>query len=109
MAWYVGAVESLGLQLCSVESPIERRRKRGVDDNAEQGGGSSSSAAAAIVAGTWLTPQKKARSSLEVCEMNTTRCFGPLLITVEDLGRTMMTNDLILMGDGAGFQVCKRL
>jgi hypothetical protein len=60
------------------------------------------------VAGTWLTPQNKARTSLEVCEMNTTRGFGHLLITAEDLGRTMMANDLILVGDGAGFQVCKR-
>jgi hypothetical protein len=40
--------------------------------------------------------------------MNCTRGFGLLLITAEDLGRTLEANDLILVGDGAGFQVLSR-
>jgi hypothetical protein len=40
--------------------------------------------------------------------MNNTRDFGPMLITAEDLRRTMEANDLILVGDGAGFQVLNR-
>jgi hypothetical protein len=40
--------------------------------------------------------------------MNIARGFGPLLITAEDLGRTLMANDLNLVGDGAGFQVHNR-
>jgi hypothetical protein len=60
------------------------------------------------VAGAWLTPQKKARSTLEVCDMNSTKGFGPMLITAEDLARTLEANDLILVGDGAGFKVLSR-
>jgi hypothetical protein len=87
---------------------VEGRRKRRADDIAEQGGELSSAATAAIVAGTWLTPQKKARSTLEVCNVNSTRGLGPMLITAEDLSRTLQANDLILVGDGAGFQVLNR-
>jgi hypothetical protein len=79
-----------------MEDSVERGRKRRADDAAEQGGELSSAATAAIVAGTWLTPQKKARSSLEVCDMNSTRGFGPMLITAEDLSRSLQANDLIL-------------
>ena len=101
MDWYAGDVEKLCLQLCSVENSSEGRKKRRADDDAEQSGGCDSAAAAAIVAGAWLTPQEKARSTLEICDMNSTRGFGPLLITAE-------ANDLILEGDGAGFQVHSR-
>jgi hypothetical protein len=66
------AVETLGLQLCSVEDLAEGRRKRIASDDAEQGGLPS-----AIVA---LTPQKKARTTLEVCDMNNARGFGPMLM-----------------------------
>jgi hypothetical protein len=57
------------------------------------------------VAGAWLPPQKKARSTLEVCDMNSMRGFGPMLITAEDLARILEANVLILVGDGAGFKV----
>jgi hypothetical protein len=60
------------------------------------------------VAGAWFTPQKRAKSTLEICDMNITRGFGPLLITAEDLRRTLMANDLILVEDGAGFLVHSR-
>jgi hypothetical protein len=33
------------------------------------------------------------------------RGFGPMLITAEDLARILEANDLILVGDGAGFKV----
>jgi hypothetical protein len=108
MDWHAGNVETLGLQLCSVENTVEGRRKRRADDIAEQGGEFGSAATAAIVAGAWLTPQKKARSTLEVYDMNIARGFGPMLITAEDLVRTLEANDLILVGDGAGFQVLNR-
>ncbi|KAK1646516.1 hypothetical protein QYE76_064321 [Lolium multiflorum] len=103
-----GFMEELGLQLCTMANPPEGGRKRKIEDNIEQGGGCSSEAAAAVVAGAWLTPQKKARTTLEICDMNTTRGFGPMLITAEDLRRTLEANDLILVGDGAGFQVLNR-
>jgi hypothetical protein len=89
-------------------NPTEGGRKRKTEDIVEQDGGCSSEAAAAVVAEAWLTPQKKARSTLEICDMNTTRGFGPMLITAEDLRRTLEANDLILVGDGAGFQVLNR-
>jgi hypothetical protein len=108
MNWYAGDVEKLVLQLCSVENSSEGRKKRRADDDAEQSGGCDSAAAAAIVAGAWFTPQKRAKSTLEICDMNITRGFGPLLITAEDLRRTLMANDLNLVGDGAGFQVHNR-
>ncbi|XP_047071299.1 uncharacterized protein LOC124680262 [Lolium rigidum] len=47
-----GFVETLGLQLCSVEDSAERRGKRRADVYAEQGGGSGQDATTAIVAGT---------------------------------------------------------
>ncbi|XP_051203399.1 uncharacterized protein [Lolium perenne] len=103
-----GDVETLGLQLCSMENPAERRRKRRTDVHAEQAGGSGPDATNAVVAGAWVTPQKRARATLEVSDMNCSRGFGPMLITAEDLARTLEANDLILVGDGAGFQVLDR-
>jgi hypothetical protein len=50
------------MQLCSVEDSAERRGKRRANVYAEQGGGSGHDAATAIVAGTWVIPQKKAKS-----------------------------------------------
>jgi hypothetical protein len=35
MDWHAGAVETLGLQLCSVENPAEGRRERRADNVAE--------------------------------------------------------------------------
>jgi hypothetical protein len=46
-----GFVETLGLQLCSVEDSAERRGKRRADVYAEQGGGSGQDATTAIVDG----------------------------------------------------------
>jgi hypothetical protein len=89
-----------------MENPREGRKRR-IDDAAEQAG-SLNSTAAAIVAGAWLTPQKRAMTALEVCTMNNPRGFGPMMITAEELRRTMEANDLILVGDGAGFQVLTR-
>jgi hypothetical protein len=89
-----------------VENPAEERRKKRADNVAEQGGDVGSASAAAFVAGAWLTPQ--ARSTLEVCDMNNMRGFGPMLIIVEDLARTPEANDLILVGDGADFKVLDR-
>jgi hypothetical protein len=91
-----------------MENSAEGRRKRKTEHDAEQAGGVSSAAAAAFVVGAWLTPQKKARSSLEVCDMNMVRGFGPMLITAEDLARTLEANVLMLVGDGAGFKVLER-
>jgi hypothetical protein len=101
MAWHAGFVKKLGMQLCTMENSPEGGRKRKTDDFVEQVGGCSSEAAAAVVAEAWLTPQKKARSTLEICDMNTTRGFG-------NLRRILEANDLILVGDGAGFQVLNR-
>jgi hypothetical protein len=108
MVWYAGDVETSGLQLCSVEDPTERRRKRKPEPDDEQTGGVSSVAAAAAVAGAWLTPQKRERSTLEVCDMNRVQGFGPMLITAEDLARTLEANALMLVSDGAGFKVLER-
>jgi hypothetical protein len=100
MAGYAGFVETLGMQLCSVEDFAEGRGKRRADVYAEQVGGSGQDATA-IVAGSWVIPQKKARTTLEVCDMNSSREFGPMLMTAEDLARTLEANDLVLVGDGA--------
>jgi hypothetical protein len=43
-----------------------------------------------------------------VCDMNMVRGFGPMLITAEDLARTLEANVLMLVGDGAGFKVLER-
>jgi hypothetical protein len=95
MVWYAGNVETSGLLLCSV------------DNSVEQTGDVGSTVVAAVMAGAWLTPQKKARSTLEVCDINSTRGFGLMLTTTEDLARTLEANDLILIGDG-GFKVPDR-
>jgi hypothetical protein len=87
-----------------MDNSIEGGRKRRAESAVEQTGDVGSAAAAAVVARAWLTPQKKARSTLEVCGINSTRGFGLMVITAEDLARTLETNDLILVGDGAGFK-----
>jgi hypothetical protein len=91
-----------------MENYVEGGRKRKAGCNVGQVGGASSSAAGAIVAGAWLTLQKKARSTQEVCETNSMRGFGPMLITAEDLARMLEANALMLVGDGAGFKVLER-
>jgi hypothetical protein len=91
-----------------VEDSGEGGRKRGAGGDVEQDGGSSSAAAAAVVAGAWLTPQKRLRTTLEVYDVNYTRGLGPMLITAEDLKRTLEDNELFLVGDGARFQVLGR-
>ncbi|KAK1679563.1 hypothetical protein QYE76_040411 [Lolium multiflorum] len=78
------------------EDSVEGGRKRGAGGDVEQDGGSSSVAAAAVVAGAWLTPQKRARTTLEVCDINCTRGLGPMLITAEELKRTLEDNELFL-------------
>jgi hypothetical protein len=108
MVWHAGDVEAHGLQLCAVGNPVEGGRKRRAEITAEQAGDFGSAATAAVVAGAWLTPQKKARSTLEVCDMNIMRGFGPMVITADDLARTLEANDLILVGNGAGFRVLDR-
>jgi hypothetical protein len=108
MVWDTCVVEKGGLQLCSMENSTKGRRKRKIDANAGQVGAVGSSAASAIVAGAWLTPQKKVRTTLEVCDMNNISGFGPMMITAEDLARTLDTNALMLVGDGAGFTVLER-
>jgi hypothetical protein len=40
--------------------------------------------------------------------MNMVREFGTMLITAEDLARTLEANALMLVGDGACFKVLER-
>ncbi|KAK1609994.1 hypothetical protein QYE76_033671 [Lolium multiflorum] len=103
-----GFVETLAKQLCSVEDSTERRGKRRADMYDEQVGRDSQITTDDIVAGSWVIPQKKARTTLEVCDRNNSRGFGPMLMTAEDLARTLEANDLVLVGDGACFQVMGR-
>jgi hypothetical protein len=60
------------------------------------------------VTGPGLTPEKRAKTTLEVCPMNHERGSGPLLITAADLARTLRANPLMLVGDGKGFMVLYR-
>ncbi|XP_051194795.1 uncharacterized protein [Lolium perenne] len=103
-----GFVETLAKQLCSVENSAERGGKRRADRPDEQVGRSGQIATNDIVAGSWVIPQKKVRTTLEVCDRNNARGLGPMLMTAEDLARTLDANDLILVGDGAYFQVMGR-
>jgi hypothetical protein len=57
------------------------------------------------VAGPCLTPVKKPRTSLEVCNLNGVRGSGLMLITAEDLARTLGANALMLVGEGEGVRV----
>jgi hypothetical protein len=108
MVWHVGNVEKSSLQSCLMENPAKRGRKRKNDDNAEPAGAAGSNASSAVVAGAWLTPEKKSRTSLEVCNLNGVRGLGPMLITAEDLARILGANALMLVGDGEGFRVLER-
>jgi hypothetical protein len=108
MVWHAGFVETLAKQLCSVENSAERGGKRRADRPDEQVGRSGQIATNDIVAGSWVIPQKKARTTLEVCDRNNARGLGPMLMTAEDLARTLDANDLVLVGDGAYFQVMGR-
>jgi hypothetical protein len=51
---------------------------------------------------------KEPRTSLEVCNLNGVRGLGPMLITAEDLARTLGVNALMLVGHGEGFRDLER-
>jgi hypothetical protein len=55
------------------------------------------------------TPERKARTELEVCVLNQNRgADEPLKITTADLARTLKANALMMVGDGDGFWVLTR-
>jgi hypothetical protein len=58
------------------------------------------------VAGSWLTPEKKARTEQEVILHNQLE-GSDLKITAGDLARTLVANGLMLIGDGESFKVIK--
>jgi hypothetical protein len=58
------------------------------------------------VAGSWLTPEKKARTEQEVILHNQME-GAELKITARDLARTLVANGLLLIGDGESFKVIK--
>jgi hypothetical protein len=58
------------------------------------------------VAGSWLTPEKKARTEQEITLHNQMKGVE-LKITTGDLARTLMANGLVLIGDGESFKVIK--
>jgi hypothetical protein len=61
-----------------------------------------------VVAGAWLTREKKPRTTLEVCNLNGVRDLEPMMITAKDLARTLGANAFMLVGDGEGFRVLER-
>jgi hypothetical protein len=84
-------------------------RTRKVDGNSEPIGGFCPGSTSTIVVGTWLTPERKARTELEVCVLNQNRgADEPLKITTADLARTLKANALMMVGDGDGFWVLTR-
>jgi hypothetical protein len=91
-----------------MEHSAERGRKRKADDDGEQGGVPGSNATSDVVAGAWLTREKRARIALEVCDMNCERKSGPLLITTADLASTLGANALLLVGEGEDFRIMHR-
>jgi hypothetical protein len=58
------------------------------------------------VAGSWLTPEKKARTEQEITLHNQME-GAELKITTGVLARTLMANGLVLIGDGERFKVIK--
>jgi hypothetical protein len=58
------------------------------------------------VAGSWLTPEKKARIEQEITLHNQMEGVE-LKITAGDLARTLVANGLMLFGDGESFKVIK--
>jgi hypothetical protein len=108
MVWHAGDVEKSGLQPYSMENPAQRGRKRKIDNNVEKDVAVCSNATSVVVVGAYLTPEKKARTMLEVCNFNGARGLGPMLITAEDLARTLGANVLMLVGDSDGFRVLER-
>jgi hypothetical protein len=91
-----------------MEYPAKRGRKRKNDDNVESAGAACSNASFVVVVGAWLTPEKKPRTTLEVCNLNGVRDLEPMMITAKDLARTLGANAFMLVGDGEGFRVLER-
>jgi hypothetical protein len=92
-----------------MERTTQSGRKREVANNSEHFGGISSCLTSAIVVGAWLTPEKRARTEMEVCVIKQTREHEePLNITTADLVRTLKANAFMLVGDGEGFRVLPR-
>jgi hypothetical protein len=83
-----------------------RGRKREAGSLGEVSGWGGACPSAAVVAGSWLTPEKKARTEQEVFLHNQME-GAELKITAGDLARTLMANGLMLFGDGESFKVIK--
>jgi hypothetical protein len=104
VAWYADHLEKIILHPCSMEHTAlqGRKRKDELDDGAIRGLGACSSAT--IVAGAWVTPEKKLRSE---AAMNIHNQAGgeDWKISADDLARTLKANGLVLIGDGERFKV----
>lgn len=65
-----------------------------------------SCATVAVVAGAWVTPEKRAKTQMELVIQNHVRSSGDdWEITAADLARTLDANALMLIGDGERFRV----
>jgi hypothetical protein len=59
---------------------------------------------AVVVAGAWVTPEKKLRTESEINVHSQTE-DGNWKISTDDLTRTLMANGLVLIGNGEHFKV----
>jgi hypothetical protein len=83
-----------------------RGRKREAGSLGKVSGWGGACPSAAVVAGSWLTPEKKAKTEQEVFLQNQLG-GADLKITAGDLVRTLVANGLMLIGDGESFKVIK--
>jgi hypothetical protein len=83
-----------------------RGRKRKAGLLGETSGWGAACPSATVVAGSWLTLEKKARTEQEVT-LHNQMGGAELKITAGDLARTLVANGLMLIGDGESFKVIK--
>jgi hypothetical protein len=106
LVWDAGNLEEIGLHPCSVGHSTHRGRKREAGSGGDAFGGLGACPSATVVAGSWLTLEKKPRTEREINLHNQTE-GAELKITAGDLPRTLMANGLVLIGDGERFKVVK--
>jgi hypothetical protein len=106
LVWNAGNLEEIGLHPCSVGHFAHRGRKREAGSLGETSGWGGVCPSATVVAGSWLTPEKKARKEQEITLHNQME-GAELKITAGDLARTLVANGLMLIGDGERFKVIK--
>jgi hypothetical protein len=87
-----------------MEHPARKGGKRKAQSSGGQSGEIGACSTAAIMAGAWVTLEKKLMTKAEI-NVHNQAGDGSWKISADDLARTLMANGLVLIGTGDRFKV----